>query len=74
MIMKSAILSLLLASFTAIVFAQSGPIAVNVVSSEPGTGITIIDFEFTGNSEFCYNIEAEVKFDNAEYVQIPKLT
>ena len=45
------------------VFAQVGTLTVTNVDSTPGTGITVVDYEFSGPAG-AYNISAEVDFDD----------
>jgi hypothetical protein len=47
------------------VFAQVGTLTVTVLSSEAGTGITVVDYEFSGPAG-AYNISAEVDFDDED--------
>jgi len=57
--------------FAAGVFAQVGTLTVTVLSSQEGTGLTEIDYEFTGDDD-VYNITVEVSFDNeGSYTTIP---
>ena len=71
--MKRIILSLLLAVITATAFALVGTITVTVVSSEPVTGLTSIDYEFTGKADTNYDLSVEVSFDDGVgYQPIPK--
>ncbi len=68
--MKRIIPFFLILFFTVGVFAQ-GTITVTVTSSEKGTGLTVIVYEFTGLAN-TYDISAEVSFNNkVDYVDIP---
>ena len=61
--MKQIIPFFLFVFFSSGVFAQVGTLTVTVLSSEAGTGLTEIEYEFTGD-EGLYSIRAEVSFDN----------
>ena len=61
--MKRIIPFFLFLLFAAGVFADVGTETVTVLSSEPVTGITEIDCEFTGGVD-VYNISAEDSFNN----------
>jgi uncharacterized protein (TIGR02145 family) len=57
--------------FAAGVFAQ-GTITVTVTSSEAGSGLTEIEYEFTGDDS-AYNITVEVSFNDGEdFAAIPE--
>ncbi len=60
--MKQIIPFFLLVFFGSGVFAV-GTLTVTVLSSEAGTGLTEIEYEFTGPAG-AYDISAEVSFDN----------
>ncbi len=62
-IMKRIIPFFFISLFAGGVFADVGTVTVTVLSSEPVTGITEIDYEFTENA-YVYDISAEVSFDN----------
>ena len=70
--MKRTLLSLIFAGLAVTLFAQVGTITVTVVESLPVTGQTTINYEFTGIESRIYNLSAEVKFDDADYVAIPQ--
>ncbi len=58
--------------FPASVFAQEvGTLTVTKVASTPGTGVTLIDYDFSGDA-VTYDISAEVSFDNGgTFVPVP---
>lgn len=68
--MKKVLLSLFSFFLSANAFTQTGDITVTIVSSEPGTGITIIDYNFTGVEDYSYNLTVEVKFDDDDYMPV----
>ena len=69
--MKRIIPLFLLMFFSAGLFAQVGTLTVTNVVSTPGTGVTVIHYEFSGQ-EGAYDISAEVSFNNgANYADIP---
>jgi hypothetical protein len=70
--MKKIISVFLACFFAGSVFAQVvGTLTVTNVESTPGTGMTLIDYEFTGPAG-AYNISAKVDFDDGEgFLPIP---
>ena len=69
--MKRIIPFFLFIFFVAGVFAQVGTLTITVLSSEIATGLTVIEYEFTGPAE-AYDITAEVSFDKGtEFTDIP---
>jgi len=69
--MKRIIPFFLIIFFAAGVFAQ-GTITVTVTSSEAGSGLTEIEYEFTGPAG-AYNISAKVDLDDGEgFLPIPE--
>jgi len=70
--MRRLLLSIMFAFMTATTFSQTNTISVTVASSEPVTGLTTINFQFTGQENSLYDLTVEVKFDNADYIQIPE--
>ncbi len=70
-IMKRIIPFFLIIFFATGVFAQVGTLTVTVLSSEAGTGRTVIEYEFTGDVG-TYDISAEVSFNNGDsFADIP---
>ena len=70
--MKRIIPFFLIIFFASGVFAQVGTLTVTNVDSEAGTGITEIEYEFTGDAG-TYDISAKVSFNNgADYSPIPE--
>jgi len=67
--MKRKILSFVLVVISATLFSQ--PIQVTILNSEPVTGITNIQYEFTGTSS-SYDISVEVSFDGIPYLPVPE--
>ncbi len=70
--MKRIILFFLIIFFAAGVFAKVGTLTVTNVESQAGTGITEIEYEFTGDAG-TYNITVEVSFDNGSTYEEPPI-
>jgi uncharacterized protein (TIGR02145 family) len=72
MIMQRIGLLFFMAVISATAFAQVDAISVTVVRSEPVTGLTTINYEFTGINTRTYNLCVEVNFDGTGYVPVPE--
>jgi uncharacterized protein (TIGR02145 family) len=66
--MKKNILSFVMVIFSATLFSQ--PIQVTILDSQPITGITSIQYEFSGPVS-SYDISVEVSFDGDPYQPVP---
>jgi len=69
--MKKNILSILLIMMSATLLSQPAPIIVTILSSQPATGITQIQYEFSG-TYLSYDILVEVSFNGDPYQAIPE--
>lgn len=69
--MKYGILSFLLTIFATIAYSQAGTLTVTNVESKVGSGLTEIEYTFTGIVQE-YDISVEVSFDGGDnYITIP---
>jgi uncharacterized protein (TIGR02145 family) len=69
--MKKNTLTLILAVLSVTLFSQTDQIVVTILNSQPVTGITNIQYEFSGTYLF-YDISAEVSFNGNPYQPIPE--
>jgi uncharacterized protein (TIGR02145 family) len=69
--MKTNILILILAVLSVNLFAQTGQVVVTILDCQPVTGITSIQYEFTG-TYLSYDIFVEVSFNYDPYQPIPE--
>jgi uncharacterized protein (TIGR02145 family) len=69
--MKKIIFSFIAVVLYTNMFSQTDPIVVTVLNSQPGSGITNIQYEFSG-TYLSYDITVEVSFDSDPYQAIPE--
>jgi len=68
--MKKILLSCMLVIASAVVFSQANQVVITILDSQPITGITHIQYEFSG-PYLAYDISVEASFNGAAYQQIP---